>query len=146
MHLYIRTYTYTCTYMYIHVYIHIHICIYKGGLSFSKVTLTTLVRFGNRGMLASDDTYVWLGSCQILAKTCMQISLDFLDVTYFQYTDKEIGFFVRMTSWIYGTTSLTWIKRYFTRNKCQITRHQICYHLQVQYLNLSEYCIWDNIE
>lgn len=74
-------YTYVHIYMYIYIYINI-----KEVFHFLKL-LTTLARFGNRGMLASDDTYVRLGSCQILAKTCMQISLDFLDVTYFPHND-----------------------------------------------------------
>lgn len=52
-------------YMYIYIlYIYIH----RENLSLSKITLTTLARFGNRGMLASYDTYVRLDSYQILAK------------------------------------------------------------------------------
>lgn len=60
-----------CIHMHVHIYMYIYytyIYIYRKNLSLSKITLTTLARFGNRGMLASYDIYVRLDSCQILAK------------------------------------------------------------------------------
>lgn len=76
-------------------------------------------------MLASDDTYVRLDSCQILANTCMQISLDFLDITYFPHIDKEIVFPIEHSIRAKWRVWFANKARRFTTNKCWITLNSI---------------------
>lgn len=77
------------------MYIYIYVYREREGLSLSKITLTTFAKFGNRGMLASYDTYVRLTCVKFFANV-HAISLDFLDVTYFpKLIDRDRFFLVR---------------------------------------------------